>query len=188
MKNFEAGAVVENLPDCTVMMGVPTFYTRLLAEPNFTAQCCARMRLFISGSAPLRAETFVAFERRTGHRILERYGMTETGMNTELGQIASAIQNIEREATPLQQRLDQLGGVLAIAILVLVLTIFSLGLLRGEEIKLMFLMAVSLAVAAIPEGLPAVVTIALALGAQRMLKRRSLIRKFLAIQIDASTT
>ncbi|HBB34722.1 MAG TPA: ATPase, partial [Cyanobacteria bacterium UBA9273] len=107
--------------------------------------------------------------------------VTETGMNTELGQIAQAIQSIDREATPLQHRLDQLGWVLAIAILVLVIVIFLLGLLRGEDVKLMFLMAVSLAVAAIPEGLPAVVTIALALGAQRMLRNQALIRKLPAV-------
>jgi malonyl-CoA/methylmalonyl-CoA synthetase len=64
------------------MMGVPTYYTRLLANANFSADCCSNMRLFISGSAPLLAETFVEFQTRTGHTILERYGMTETGMNT----------------------------------------------------------------------------------------------------------
>jgi malonyl-CoA/methylmalonyl-CoA synthetase len=79
---FGDQAAVAALPDCTVMMGVPTFYTRLLANPDFGVECCANMRLFISGSAPLLAETFVEFEARTGHTILERYGMTETGMNT----------------------------------------------------------------------------------------------------------
>jgi len=64
------------------MMGVPTFYTRLLANPHFGRDCCANMRLFISGSAPLLTETFTAFKARTGHTILERYGMSETGMNT----------------------------------------------------------------------------------------------------------
>jgi malonyl-CoA/methylmalonyl-CoA synthetase len=64
------------------MMGVPTFYTRLLANPDFTAELCHHMRLFISGSAPLLEETFHAFETRTGQRILERYGMTEAGMIT----------------------------------------------------------------------------------------------------------
>lgn len=82
LKNFEVATVIQHLPHSTVMMGVPTYYTRLLAESTFTVQCCAGMRLFISGSAPLLTETFVDFERRTGHTILERYGMTETGMNT----------------------------------------------------------------------------------------------------------
>ena len=74
--------VVRNLPDCTVMMGVPTYYVRLLADPEFTRSVAEAVRLFVSGSAPLLTETFVEFEARTGHRILERYGMTETNMNT----------------------------------------------------------------------------------------------------------
>jgi malonyl-CoA/methylmalonyl-CoA synthetase len=79
---FNDQAAVAAMPDCTVMMGVPTYYTRLLANPDFGAQCCSNMRLFVSGSAPLLAETFVEFQRRTGQAILERYGMTETGINT----------------------------------------------------------------------------------------------------------
>ncbi len=114
--------------------------------------------------------------------------VTETGMKTELGQIAAAIQTVGHESTRLQQRLEVLGKVLGIAILFLVTGIFILGLLRGEELKLMFLTAVSLGVAAIPEGLPAVVTIALALGAQRMLKRKALIRKLPAVETLGSIT
>jgi malonyl-CoA/methylmalonyl-CoA synthetase len=82
MSCFDAGAVIEKLPEATVMMGVPTFYTRLLERENFSSETCAGMRLFVSGSAPLLAETHRAFEVRTGHRILERYGMTEAGMIT----------------------------------------------------------------------------------------------------------
>lgn len=70
------------LPQCTVMMGVPTYYVRLLAEPRFGAQQCTNMRLFVSGSAPLLMDTFNAFRERTGHTILERYGMSETNMLT----------------------------------------------------------------------------------------------------------
>jgi malonyl-CoA/methylmalonyl-CoA synthetase len=70
------------LPKSSVMMGVPTFYTRLLADPHFGPDDCKTIRLFVSGSAPLLPETFAQFERVTGQRILERYGMTETGMNT----------------------------------------------------------------------------------------------------------
>jgi malonyl-CoA/methylmalonyl-CoA synthetase len=79
---FDLEAVMRRLPEASVMMGVPTFYTRLLASPAFGPEHCRRMRLVISGSAPLLAETHAAFEGRTGHRILERYGMTEAGMIT----------------------------------------------------------------------------------------------------------
>jgi malonyl-CoA/methylmalonyl-CoA synthetase len=79
---YDVRQVMQFLPECSVLMGVPTYYTRLLAEPDFNADLCRNVRLFISGSAPLLAETFAEFEKRTGHRILERYGMTETNMNT----------------------------------------------------------------------------------------------------------
>lgn len=79
---FDSEQVIAQLPSATVFMGVPTYYTRLLANINLTAAICSHIRLFISGSAPLSPETFTAFQHRTGHTILERYGMTETGMNT----------------------------------------------------------------------------------------------------------
>ena len=82
LPKFDAKDVVESLPLATVMMGVPTFYTRLLGDPAFTRDVCRDTRLFISGSAPLLPETFEAFSARTGQPILERYGMTETGMIT----------------------------------------------------------------------------------------------------------
>ncbi len=81
LPRFDAAQVTALLPRATVMMGVPTFYTRLLAQPEFGRADCASIRLFISGSAPLLEETFVSFEARTGQRILERYGMSETSMN-----------------------------------------------------------------------------------------------------------
>jgi len=82
LPKFDADEVIKWLPQATSMMGVPTFYTRLLARPDFDRELVAHMRLFTSGSAPLLAETHKQFEERTGHRILERYGMTETNMNT----------------------------------------------------------------------------------------------------------
>ncbi|MGF1628211.1 MAG: malonyl-CoA synthase [Kiloniellaceae bacterium] len=82
LNRFDADTVLDLMPRATAMMGVPTFYTRLLASPRLTREACAGIRLFISGSAPLLADTFKAFEARTGHAILERYGMTETTMIT----------------------------------------------------------------------------------------------------------
>ncbi|MEN6409904.1 MAG: cation-translocating P-type ATPase [Anaerolineaceae bacterium] len=114
--------------------------------------------------------------------------ITNTGMNTELGHIATMLQTVGEESTPLQRRLEQVGKVLAAAALVIVAVVFVLGLLRGEELKLMFETAVSLAVAAVPEGLQTVVTIALALGAQSMLSRQALIRKLPAVETLGSVT
>ncbi len=82
MPKFDADQVIELMPHSTVLMGVPTFYSRLVAHPGLTHEASANMRLFVAGSAPLLSETFAAFEDITGHRILERYGMTETGMIT----------------------------------------------------------------------------------------------------------
>lgn len=79
---FDAAQMLKLLPQVNLLMGVPTFYTRLLDQPGLTREAVAHMRLFISGSAPLTAETHKAFSERTGMAILERYGMTETGMNT----------------------------------------------------------------------------------------------------------
>ncbi|KUP90691.1 malonate--CoA ligase [Tritonibacter horizontis] len=82
LPGFDSDAMIRNLPNATAMMGVPTFYTRLLDDPRFDRDLVAGMRLFVSGSAPLLSATHETFEARTGHRILERYGMTETNMNT----------------------------------------------------------------------------------------------------------
>jgi Ca2+-transporting ATPase len=108
--------------------------------------------------------------------------VTATGMATELGKIADLLQSVEQEQTPLQKRLDQFGRQLALAAFVLVVVVLALGMVRGEPWREMLLVAVSLAVAAIPEALTAVVTIALSLGAQRMLKRRALIRRLPAVE------
>lgn len=110
------------------------------------------------------------------------------GMGTELGRIAAMLSAVEPEPTPLQRQLAGLGRVLALAALGVVAVFFVAGLLRGEPARLMFLTAVSMAVAAVPEGLPAVVTVALALAAQRMLARRALIRRLPAVETLGSVS
>ncbi|MFN2137166.1 MAG: cation-translocating P-type ATPase [Candidatus Promineifilaceae bacterium] len=114
--------------------------------------------------------------------------ITDTGMNTELGNIADLIQGVEEEMTPLQQRLAHLGKVLAGVALVIIAVVVILGLIRGEDLEQLFLVGISMAVAAVPEGLPAVVSITLALGAQRMLKRNALIRRLPAVETLGSVT
>jgi Ca2+-transporting ATPase len=117
--------------------------------------------------------------------------VVDTGIHTELGKIAAMIQEeaqAEREETPLQRRLEQLGHTLLWLCLGIVGVVFLLGALRGVPLVTMFLTSVSLAVAAIPEGLPAVVTITLALGVTRMVKRHALIRRLPAVETLGSTT
>jgi Ca2+-transporting ATPase len=115
--------------------------------------------------------------------------ITETGMNTELGHIAGLIQEVSDELTPLQRRLQRLGKTLTlIAVAIIAVVVLTGFFLRGEELETLLLTGISLAVAAIPEGLPAVVTITLALGSQRLLKRKALIRKLPAVETLGSVT
>lgn len=112
----------------------------------------------------------------------------ETGMRTELGKIASLIQQVKHEITPLQRRLNQVGNIMAVLGISVAVIVMMLGLFKGELLSDMFLTAVSVAVAVVPEGLPAVVTVTLALGSQRMLRRKALIRKLPAVETLGSVT
>jgi P-type Ca2+ transporter type 2C len=111
-----------------------------------------------------------------------------TGMNTQIGKIADMISNVQEESTPLQQKLEEVGKWLGIAALVICAVMFGVGVLEGREILHMFMTSVSLAVAAIPEGLPAVVTIVLAVGVQKMIKRNAIIRKLPAVETLGSAS
>lgn len=114
--------------------------------------------------------------------------VVETGHNTEIGKIATMIQTYEDEATPLQKQLNRLGKFLGITTIVICIVVFLIGLLQGRELLEMFMVSISLAVAAIPEGLPAIVTIVLALGMNRMVKRNAIVKKLLAVETLGSTT
>lgn len=114
--------------------------------------------------------------------------VTATGMQSEVGKIASMIQSVPETKTPMQQRLDKLGKILAIAALIICIAIFIVGVLYGRNILEMFMIAVSLAAAAIPEGLPAVSTIVLAVGVQRLAKRNAIIRKLPSVETLGSTS
>ena len=114
--------------------------------------------------------------------------VVETGMNTEVGKIAGILNNTEKQETPLQRRLNSLGKTLGIAALAICAFIFVLGLLQGKDVISMFMTAVSLAVAVIPEGLVAVSTIVLAIGVQKMVKKNAIVKKLPAVETLGSST
>jgi len=171
---------------------------RVLEEANLRVQeavLTGESEAVEKDPAPLSGENLALGDRINtvymGTVVTYGHGLalvTNTGMKTELGRIADLLQSVGIEKTPLQRRLEQLARGLALAALVLVAIVFGLGVLRGEDLVEMFTVAVAMAVAAVPEGLPAVVTIALALGAQRMLKRSALIRKLPAVETLGSVT
>ncbi|MCM0650425.1 calcium-translocating P-type ATPase, SERCA-type [Clostridium swellfunianum] len=114
--------------------------------------------------------------------------VSETGMKTEMGKIANMLQDIENERSPLKEKLNSLGKVLVVLCLVICAIVTVMGIWRGKNAYEMFLLGVSLAVAAIPEGLAAIVTVALALGVSRMLKRNALVRKLPAVETLGCTS
>jgi P-type Ca2+ transporter type 2C len=144
--------------------------------------------LIISADAPLGDRLNMAYLGTTVTYGRGTAIVVGTGKSTELGRISKMLQAVKQCPTRLQILLDQMGRKLALAALGLVAVIFVVGLIRGEEFKILFLTSISLAVAAVPEGLPTVITIALAIGSQRMLRRHALIRRLTAIETLGSVT
>ena len=122
LTKFDATEVIRVMPEATAMMGVPTFYTRLLSHEEFTRKVTSHMRLFISGSAPLLSETHETFATSTGHRILERYGMTETGMNTSnpyggerrAGTVGFPLEGVELKITDPETGMEKTNGEIGV--------------------------------------------------------------------------
>ena len=143
--------------------------------------------LELKGEKPVAEQSNMVFSGTSIVNGKAKAIVTATAMNTEIGKIAGLIQKIEREETPLQKKVKGLGKFLGIAVILIALIVFLTGYFEGGDVIEMLLIAVSLAVAAIPEGLVVVMTISLALGTQRMLKRNALMRKLSAVETLGST-
>jgi Ca2+-transporting ATPase len=181
---IEAG---DHVPaDCRVVSHTSNFSVEEASLTGESSPVSKQSGALDSDDLPLGDRTNMVFMGTSVVSGKGRAMITVTGMQTELGRIAGMLQGIERESTPLQRNLDQFGTLIVKICLVLVALVFWLqwwrGGWRGDQLAETFLTAVSLAVAAIPEGLPAVVTIALALGVQRMVKRNALIRKLSSVE------
>ncbi len=141
----------------------------------------------VSGTAPLGDRVDMAFGSTSVSYGRGRGVVTATGMDSEVGRIARMIQSVPATKTPLQEKLDKLGRTLAIAALVICIVIFAVGVLYGKGWLEMFMTAVSLAVAAIPEGLPAVATVVLAVGVQRLVRKNAIVRRLPSVETLGST-
>ncbi|MCX6086101.1 MAG: cation-translocating P-type ATPase [Caldiserica bacterium] len=174
--------------DARILSPTPNFATE---EASLTGEAAAIRKeaaTLQDQNTPIADRSNMLF---TGTSVVEGKAhavVTTTGMQTELGRIAGMIQQIPEEATPLQRKLDLLGKQLVIVSLGLVAIVFAAEMLHGGGFMNTLLVAVSLAVAAVPEGLPAVVTIALAMGVQRMVKRHALVRKLHSVETLGATT
>jgi Ca2+-transporting ATPase len=142
----------------------------------------------LEANIPLGDRKNTAFMGTTVSYGRGRGVVVATGMRTQIGLIAQMLQAVEQEPTPLQRRLAELGKILGIAALVICAVVFGIGWLRGNDPLEMFMLAVGLAIAAVPEGLPAVVTISLALGMREMIKRHALIRRLSSVETLGSAT
>jgi Ca2+-transporting ATPase len=141
----------------------------------------------IAGEVPLGDRANMAFGSTSVSYGRGRGIVTSIGMSTKVGRIASMIQSVPNTKTPLQDKLDKLGRTLAVAALVICVVIFAVGVLYGKGWLEMFMTAVSLAVAAIPEGLPAVATVVLAVGVQRLVKKNAIVRRLPSVETLGST-
>ncbi|MDR0907591.1 MAG: calcium-translocating P-type ATPase, PMCA-type [Rikenellaceae bacterium] len=141
----------------------------------------------IEGEVPLGDRLDMAFGSTSVTYGRGKGIVVATGMTSEVGKIASMIQSVPETKTPMQERLDKLGRVLAVAALAICVVIFAVGVAYGRDLLAMFMTAVSLAVAAIPEGLPAVATIVLAVGVQRLVKKNAIVRRLPSVETLGST-
>ncbi len=160
----------------------------LTGESEAVTKTAAVLAASGGGEVTLGDRTNMAFMGTTVGYGRGEMAVTATGMRTELGRVADLFQEVEAIPTPLQLRLNRLGRSVAIIAAALVVILFGVGIALGEDWKLMIMTAIGVAVAVVPEGLPAVVTIALALGARRMLGRQALIRKLSAVEALGSVT
>jgi Ca2+-transporting ATPase len=185
---LEAG---DRLPADARLTYTTNFQTQEASLTGESTPVTKNTDVLAGAKVPLAEQTNMAFMATVAVSGKARGLVVATGLRTELGRIAAMIQKAaeaERAETPLQRRLEQFGYTLLWLALAVVGVVFILGYLRGEPLVAMFMTAVSLAVAAVPEGLPAVVTITLGLGVTRMVKRNALIRKLPAVETLGSAT
>jgi len=172
----------DRIPADVRFIEVNNLYVEESALTGESVSVSKRTEVIPEEDAPLGDRRNLGFLGTMVTRGTARAVVVGTGMNTEMGKIADLIQTTDAMETPLQHRLEQLGKILIVIALALTVMVVLAGILHGQPAYGMFLAGVSLAVAAIPEGLPAIVTIALALGVQRMIKRKAIVRKLPSVE------